>query len=174
MYCKLFSTARQHCEHELSVSLSSLFPFCQRKPLKTFICPKNHLAERRFPVLRFSRPWAISCMQSGQAAESKLGGQPRRPHSSQGWNVPMKKHTSRKKILERSIWEGTELWTVHHGTLAQASTQAFSLFKVIGEKLPWDCLSQINLHLRDQGHSRVGVYVAHDADGYPRYVGRGF
>ena len=84
-----------------------------------------------------------------------------------------KKQTSRKRTLKKPVWEGTDLWTVHHGELLQASTSAPSVFKVIGEKLPWDCLSQINQHLRGLGSRRIGVYVAHDALGYPRYVGRG-
>src|SRR5206468_2282944 len=84
------------------------------------------------------------------------------------------KIVSRKLYLEKSIWPGNALWTIHHGSLKQASPQIPSIFEVIGEKLPWDCLSKINLHLRNQGCDRVGVYVAHDALGYPRYVGRRF
>src|SRR5439155_19576995 len=41
------------------------------------------------------------------------------------------------------------------------------------EKLPWACFSNVNRHLKKEGLSRTGVYVAHDAMGYPRYVGRG-
>jgi hypothetical protein len=43
----------------------------------------------------------------------------------------------------------------------------------VGEKLPFEALPDVRLHLRDRGHPHQGVYVAHDSMGCPRYIGRG-
>ena len=83
-----------------------------------------------------------------------------------------KKPLARKLILER-VGTDRDRWTVEHGQLAPAPKHPPSVFKVIGEKLPWASFSEVNRHLKRQGLPRTGVYVAHDALGYPRYVGRG-
>ena len=83
-----------------------------------------------------------------------------------------KKPRTRKVIVE-SVWTDRDRWTVHHGQLALAPGHEPSLFEIIGEKLPWASFSAVNQHLKKDGLPRTGVYVAHDALGYPRYVGRG-
>lgn len=47
------------------------------------------------------------------------------------------------------------------------------LFRVIGEKLPDESLPKVRAHLKNEGHTLTGVYVAHDSMGCPRYIGRG-
>lgn len=47
------------------------------------------------------------------------------------------------------------------------------LFRVVGEKLPFEALTEVRLQLRDSGHPHHGVHVAHDSMGCPRYIGRG-
>jgi len=43
----------------------------------------------------------------------------------------------------------------------------------MGEKLPFEALSAVKKHLKEQGYTTQGVYVAHDSMGCPRYIGRG-
>jgi len=78
-----------------------------------------------------------------------------------------------RKVILEPVWTDRDRWVVRHGRLARAVDHPPSVFKVIGEKLPWACFSAVNRHLKNQGLPRTGVYVAHDALGYPRYVGRG-
>lgn len=47
------------------------------------------------------------------------------------------------------------------------------LFRVVGEKLPFEALPKVKQHLKAQGDRAQGVYVAHDSMGCPRYIGRG-
>src|SRR5690606_3719527 len=47
------------------------------------------------------------------------------------------------------------------------------LFRVVGEKLPYEALLEVKRHLKENGHTTQGVYVAHDSMGCPRYIGRG-
>lgn len=67
-------------------------------------------------------------------------------------------------------------WTIHYGRLRPGPgrpEQTARLFVVLGEKLPFECLSAVNKTLKEKKLSRQGVYVAHDSMGYARYVGRG-
>jgi hypothetical protein len=43
----------------------------------------------------------------------------------------------------------------------------------VGEKLPFECLSDVQRHVRARSPDRDGVYMAHDSFGVPRYGGRG-
>lgn len=82
-----------------------------------------------------------------------------------------------KKIVHEQVYSDGEWWTVHHGELKRKSlgrphlTQ--HLFKVVGEKLPYDSLNNVKKHLQKSGYGIQGVYVAHDSMGCPRYIGRG-
>ena len=48
-----------------------------------------------------------------------------------------------------------------------------SLFRVVAEKIPFQFLSQVQKSMRKASLPAMGVYIAHDSMGYPRYVGRG-
>lgn len=80
-----------------------------------------------------------------------------------------------KKITVPKVWSDKQ-WIVRYGRLNVGRGRpegAPRLFKVLGEKLPYEALSHVNRHLRNHGIQRNGVYVAHDSMGYARYIGRG-
>ena len=83
----------------------------------------------------------------------------------------------RKIITVKKIWGNGGPWTVRFGWLnpgRPGPTKGVpSLFKVLGEKLPFDALSAVDKHLRDIQIRARGVYIAHDSMGYARYIGRG-
>jgi hypothetical protein len=80
-----------------------------------------------------------------------------------------------KTIKVAKIW-GDNQWTVRFGTLNPGPGRpesVQSLFKVVGEKLPFEAINPVNKYLRDRKIRRNGVYIAHDSMGYARYIGRG-
>ena len=48
-----------------------------------------------------------------------------------------------------------------------------SLFRVVAEKIPFRFLTQVQKSMKTAKLPALGVYIAHDSMGYPRYVGRG-
>jgi hypothetical protein len=80
----------------------------------------------------------------------------------------------RKQIIEE-IWKNeNKTQKVVFGKLEPSGGhQSKGLFLVIGEKLPFECLSKVRQHVRKRIPSREGVYMAHDSFGVPRYGGRG-
>ena len=81
----------------------------------------------------------------------------------------------RTKSVANTVWENAQ-WKVVRGRLVRApgrpkSTE--SLFRVVGEKLPFDALGAIQKEMTVRGLPRTGVYVAHDSMGFARYIGRG-
>lgn len=86
----------------------------------------------------------------------------------------LNKQSSRKRT-ENTIWSNNQ-WNVNVGRLVgprgrPRKTQ--SLFRHVGEKLPFECLDAVRQLFKERGWSNMGVYVAHDSMGYARYVGRG-
>jgi len=80
-----------------------------------------------------------------------------------------------KTIKVKKVWFDKQ-WTVQFGWLNAGRGGAGGgkrLFRVIGEKLPFEALNEVNKRLRSQGVRREGVYVAQDSMGYARYIGRG-
>jgi hypothetical protein len=80
-----------------------------------------------------------------------------------------------KTIKVAKIW-GDKQWTVRYGRLNAGPGGAGGgkrLFRVVGEKLPFEALNDVNKRLRGLAVRREGVYVAHDSMGYARYIGRG-
>jgi hypothetical protein len=91
--------------------------------------------------------------------------------------VPKENVMSRKikSIKVAKIWANKE-WIVRFGWLNQGRNHPKGvppLFKVLGEKLPFEALPKVDKHLRDIGIRSRGVYLAHDSMGYARYIGRG-
>lgn len=89
---------------------------------------------------------------------------------------PAKKKSPRTKTIEEKVYGDSALWTVHYGELKRHQGnpgKTAHLFKVVGEKLPFEALQDVKKHLKQKGHSWQGVYVAHDSMGCPRYIGRG-
>jgi hypothetical protein len=84
-----------------------------------------------------------------------------------------------KIIKVAKIW-GDKEWTVRFGWLNPGRGHPKGvprLFKVPGEKLPFEALPKVDKYLRDNrtaiGFRSKGVYIAHDSMGYARYIGRG-
>ena len=80
------------------------------------------------------------------------------------------------KTIHECIYADGSLWTVQYGELKRHKGRpdgVDSLFRVVAEKLPFDCLAVVKRHLANQGVPLSGVYVAHDSMGVPRYIGRG-
>jgi hypothetical protein len=67
-------------------------------------------------------------------------------------------------------------WTIVEGELKRSPGhpgKTESLFKVVGEKIPFEFLNAVEKNLKSNGITPTGVYIAHDSMGYPRYIGRG-
>jgi hypothetical protein len=87
-----------------------------------------------------------------------------------------KKAPLTKKTITK-VYTDDKQWRVLYGELkrGQGRPQATEhLFRVVGEKLPFEALPKVRSHLQKEGMVSVhGVYVAHDSMGCPRYIGRG-
>ena len=80
------------------------------------------------------------------------------------------------KTIHTCVYKDKELWNVQFGELKRHQGnpgKAEHLFRVVGEKLPYEALVAVKKHVQDQGFGTNGVYVAHDSMGFPRYIGRG-
>ncbi|MBI1741359.1 MAG: hypothetical protein HY233_07325 [Acidobacteriales bacterium] len=81
-----------------------------------------------------------------------------------------------RTIKDRKVWSDGQ-WIVRFGELNAGRgrpDKVQSLFRVVGEKLPFEALGNVDKHLgKRKDIRRNGVYVAHDSMGYARYIGRG-
>ena len=87
----------------------------------------------------------------------------------------MAKKSAVKTITDPRIWSDGQ-WTVRFGKLNPGPGRpeaVQSLFRVVGEKLPFEAIHKVSKRLKAEGITRNGVYVAHDSMGYARYIGRG-
>ena len=87
----------------------------------------------------------------------------------------MAKMTAVKSIKVYGVYDGPQ-WVVNYGELSPGSGPSEEiprLFQALGEKLPFEALSEVRKHLRKEGIRRTGVYIAHDSMTYARYIGRG-
>jgi hypothetical protein len=85
-----------------------------------------------------------------------------------------RKKPSAKKAEGKICGNGT--WTIVSGALTRPlghPGKTRSLFKAVGEKIPFEFLGDVRKKLESFGVSTTGVYIAHDSMGYPRYIGRG-
>jgi hypothetical protein len=88
--------------------------------------------------------------------------------------VSANKKPSQKQGQVKLCGNGT--WTIVAGKLSRLAgrpEKVRSLFKVIGEKIPYSFLNEVKREFDAKGLPKTGVYMAHDSMGYPRYVGRG-
>jgi len=88
----------------------------------------------------------------------------------------MAKKARAKKTLQTTVYEGDGLWKVRFGVLKRRQGnpgKTEHLFRVVGEKLPFESLEDVRRHLLKEELGINGVYVAHDSMGFPRYIGRG-
>lgn len=80
------------------------------------------------------------------------------------------------KVARETIYDDERIWIVQQGELQRRQgrpQKTEHLFRVVGEKLPFDALDHVRKHLRTLNMGMQGVYVAHDSMGCPRYIGRG-
>ena len=88
----------------------------------------------------------------------------------------MAKKAASKKQVHACVYSDGELWNVQFGELKRKKGnpgKAEHLFRVVGEKLPFEALADVRNYVRERGFGTTGVYVAHDSMGFPRYIGRG-
>lgn len=88
----------------------------------------------------------------------------------------MAKKAAATKTVETCVYKDGKRWNVQFGRLKRGKGnpgKTEHLFRVVGEKLPYEALSAVRKHLIQNGFTTNGVYVAHDSMGFPRYIGRG-
>ncbi|HVK95007.1 MAG TPA: hypothetical protein VM571_09800 [Noviherbaspirillum sp.] len=88
----------------------------------------------------------------------------------------MAKKAAATKTVEVCVYKDDKLWNVQYGHLKRGKGnpgKTEHLFRVVGEKLPFDSLAAVKRHVTESGFGTNGVYVAHDSMGFPRYIGRG-
>ena len=87
-----------------------------------------------------------------------------------------KKKAKHTKYTEEEDVFTDEKWKVKCGKLKPGKGRPDNtkhLFKVLGEKLPYEALEKVRAHVSKNDHKPRGVYVVHDSMGCPRYIGRG-
>jgi hypothetical protein len=86
----------------------------------------------------------------------------------------MPKKSTVKTIIVKRLWSNAQ-WTVRFGRVnaGRGSTGAKRLFRVVGEKLPFEAIHAVEKYVKSKGMPKNGVYLAHDSMGCPRYIGRG-
>ena len=89
-----------------------------------------------------------------------------------------KSHSKKKPSSKKTDGKlsGNNEWTIIKGKLTKPPgrpSKVASLFKSVGEKVPFEFLNAVKKHLNDTGIGTTGVYIAHDSMGCPRYIGRG-
>jgi len=88
-----------------------------------------------------------------------------------------KRRVERKIIRDKIYAPKGAIWTVRHGQLnAGRGGGTARLFRVVGEKLPFEALPSVEAFIKKDkklAERREGVYIAHDSMGCPRYIGRG-
>jgi hypothetical protein len=85
------------------------------------------------------------------------------------------KGQSTKTVEGPLVWKNAQ-WCVVRGKLKASRgrpQKTAHLFQYVAEKLPFACLSDVEKHLKSEGHGTDGVYLAHDSMGVARYGGRG-
>ena len=106
------------------------------------------------------------------SATTKCRGRVR--HSEKGEAMAPKAGSS--KTIHICVYKDGGLWNVQFGELKRHKGnpgKTEHLFRVVGEKLPYEALSAVRKHVKEQGFGTDGVYIAHDSMGFPRYIGRG-
>ena len=86
----------------------------------------------------------------------------------------MPKKSAVKTIVVKQLWISDQ-WTVQYGRVnsGRGSTGGRRLFRIVGEKLPFEAIGEVKKYMKSKNMPRNGVYIAHDSMGCPRYIGRG-
>ena len=91
-------------------------------------------------------------------------------------NPVAKRKPPATKAVTKEVYTDNKCWTVQYGELKRGKgrpPKTEHLFRVVGEKIPYAAISKVKKHLKGEGHTHQGVYIAHDSMGCPRYIGRG-
>lgn len=88
-----------------------------------------------------------------------------------------KRHNKRpaRKRTDDQVAE-YDRWVVLRGKLVPGNgrpDKVDSLFKVVAEKVPFECLSKVQKDMTEQDLPTEGIYLAHDSMRAVRYAGRG-
>lgn len=93
-------------------------------------------------------------------------------------NADIKKQS--RRVAYHTVWSDSDgsratPWKVVTGKLVPGPGRPGRdhLFQVVAEKLPFEALPDVRKDMLEYGHSREGVYLAHDSMGVARYGGRG-
>jgi hypothetical protein len=80
----------------------------------------------------------------------------------------------RRYATDYNVISEKDGWVVWSGWVSGRTKRGQrSLFRCVGEKLPWASLSEVLNNLKSLNIEREGVYLAHDSFGVARYGGRG-
>ncbi len=85
------------------------------------------------------------------------------------------KRTYRKTVDGNAVWSDSH-WSVKPGELRRGvgnPGKIANLFRMVAEKLPYESLTDVRKHVEKALGHVMGVYIAHDSMGCPRYIGRG-
>jgi len=80
-----------------------------------------------------------------------------------------------RKETQRKVSQHSQ-WTVWFGKLVPSRgrpEKVASLFKVVAEKIPFECLSAVEKDMKEEELPLSGIYLGHDSMGAVRYAGRG-
>ena len=80
------------------------------------------------------------------------------------------------KTVACEVWTDKSDWSVCHGELKRGPGhpgKVQALFRVVAEKIPFEAIGKVKVHVESQSLGTTGVYIAHDSMGTPRYIGRG-
>lgn len=83
---------------------------------------------------------------------------------------PSKKHIQKRNVASHGMW------AVCRGRLVPSRgrpDKVESLFRVVAEKIPFDCLDDVERDMKASELETNGIYLAHDSMGAVRYAGRG-
>ena len=71
----------------------------------------------------------------------------------------MPKKSAVKTIIVKQLWSNSQ-WTVRYGRVnaGRGSTGAKRLFRIVGEKLPFEAIDAVEKYMKSKGMSRNGVY----------------
>ncbi|WP_437507281.1 hypothetical protein [Sorangium sp. So ce1099] len=82
---------------------------------------------------------------------------------------------SSRKVVDGAVWSDLH-WSVKKGDLRRGvgnPGRVGNLFRMVAEKLPYESLAAVRKYVDEALGHVMGVYIAHDSMGCPRYIGRG-
>jgi hypothetical protein len=81
-----------------------------------------------------------------------------------------------RKVIQKVQVSTHGNWTVSRGKLVPAPGRpgnVLSIFEIVAEKIPFECLRDVEHDMKAVRLTRTGIYLAHDSMGVVRYAGLG-